>query len=165
MLNRLFQTTGAFVAVLLLAAPAQAQSYSPESLAAAKEMINTINLADQFKNVIPMLLKNLKPAIVQGRSNVDRDYDVMAPIVIEGFQARTGELIEAVAIIYSSHFSAEELRTVTAFYKTPAGQTFLQKQPDIAQQTMTAGYKFGQSVAADVQKRIIEELRKKGHAL
>jgi hypothetical protein len=33
------------------------------------------------------------------------------------------------------------------------------------QQTMTVGQKFGQSVAADMQKRMIEELRKKGHTL
>jgi hypothetical protein len=165
MLNRLFQMTGVFAAVLFLAAPAQAQSSSPDSMAAAKELIDTIDLADQFKNLMPVIMKNLKPAIVQGRSDVDRDYDVMVPILLEGFQARIGELTDAVVIIYSSIFSAEELRTVTAFYKTPAGQKFLQKQPVVVQLTMAAGQKFGQSVAADMQKRMIEELRKKGHTL
>jgi len=165
MLNRLFRMAGLFAAVLLLTAPARAQSPTPESTAAAKELINTINLADQFKNLMPMIMKNLKPAIVQGRSDVDRDYDAMVPVLLEASQARIGELIEAVAIIYSSNFSAEELRAVIAFYKTPVGQKFLQKQPFMMQQTMMVGQKFGQSVAADMQKRMIEELRKKGHAL
>ena len=89
----------------------------------------------------------------------------MTPILLEGFQARMGELSEAVAIIYSSNFSADDLRAVTAFYKTPAGRKLLEKTPVVAQQTMAAGQKFGQSVAADMQKRIIEELRKKGHTL
>jgi uncharacterized protein len=165
MSNRLFRTTILFVAVLLLAAPAQAQSSSPDSEAAAKELINTINLADQFKNLMPVIMKNLKPAIVQGRSEVDRDYDAMVPALLEASQARIGELIEAVAVIYSSNFSAEELRAVIAFYKTPAGQKFLQRQPVIVQQTMTVGQKFGQSIAADMKKQMIEELRKKGHTL
>ena len=165
MLNRLFRMAGLFAAVLLLTAPARAQSPSPESTAAAKELIDTINLPNQFKNLMPMIMKNLKPAIVQGRSEVDRDYDAMVPVLLEASQARIGELIEAVAIIYSSNFSAEELRAVIAFYKTPVGQKFLQKQPFMMQQTMTAGQKFGQSVAADMQKRMIEELRKKGHTL
>ena len=165
MLNRLFRMAGLFAAVLLLTAPARAQSPSPESTAAAKELINTINLADQFKNLMPMIMKNLKPAIVQGRSEIDRDYDAMVPILLEASQARIGELIEAVAIIYSSNFSAEELRAVIAFYKTPVGQKFLQKQPFMMQQTMTVGQKFGQSIAADMQKRMMEELRKKGHTL
>jgi uncharacterized protein len=165
MSNRLFRMVGLLATVLLLTAPARAQSPSPESTAAAKELINTINLADQFKNLMPMIMKNLKPAIVQGRSEVDRDYDAMVPVLLEASQARIGELIEAVAIIYSSNFSAEELRAVIAFYKTPVGQKFLQKQPFMMQQTMTVGQKFGQSIAADMQKRMIEELRKKGHSL
>jgi hypothetical protein len=165
MSNRLFRMAGLFAAVLLLTAPARAQSPSPESTAAAKELIDTINLANQFKNLVPVIMKNLKPAIVQGRSNVDRDYDAMMPVLLEAFQARVGELTDALAIIYSSNFSAEELHTVTAFYKTPAGQKFLQKQPLLVQQTMTAGQKFGQSIAEDMQKRMIEELRKKGHTL
>jgi hypothetical protein len=165
MANRLFRMAGLLATVLLLMAPARAQSPSPESTAAAKELIDTINLANQFKNLAPVIMKNLKPAVVQGRSDVDRDYDAMMPVVLEAFQARIGELVEALAIIYSSNFSAEELRTVTAFYKTPAGQKFLQKQPILVQQSMTAGQKFGQSVAADMQKRMIEELRKKGHTL
>jgi hypothetical protein len=165
MSNRLFRVAGLFAAVLLLTAPARAQSPSLESIAVAKELINTINLADQFKNLMPMIMKNLKPAIVQGRSEIDRDYDAMVPILLEASQARIGELIEAVAIIYSSNFSAEELRAVIAFYKTPVGQKFLQKQPFMMQQTMTVGQKFGQSIAADMQKRMMEELRKKGHTL
>lgn len=165
MSNRFCRMAGLFAAVLLLTAPARAQSPSPESTAAARELVNTINLADQFKNLMPMIMKNLKPAIVQGRSEVDRDYDAMVPVMLEASQARIGELIEAVAIVYSSNFSAEELRAVIAFYKTPVGQKFLQKQPFMMQQTMTVGQKFGQSIAADMQKRMIEELRKKGHTL
>jgi hypothetical protein len=165
MSNRLFRTAGLFAVVLLLVTPARAQSPSPDALAAAKELVTTMNLAEQFKALMPMIMKNLKPAIVQGRNDVDRDYEAMAPILLEGFQARMGELSEAVAIIYSSNFSADDLRAVSAFYKTPAGRKLLEKTPFVAQQTMAAGQKFGQSVAADMQKRIIEELRKKGHSL
>jgi hypothetical protein len=165
MLNRLFQAAGLLAAVLLFVTPAQTQSPSPDSLAAAKELVSTINLPEQFKAVLPIVMKGLKPAIVQGRSNVDRDFEAMAPILLNAFQARIGEISEAAAVIYASNFSAEELRTITAFYRTPAGQKFLQKQPIVAQQTMAAGQQFGQSIAADIQKRMIEELRKKGHTL
>jgi len=156
---------GVLIAVLLLMAPASAQSPSPDALAAAKELVSIINLPDQFKALIPLVMKSLKPAIVQGRSNADRDYEAMAPILLDAFEARTGEISEAAAVIYASNFSADELRTFIAFYKTPAGQKFLQKQPLVAQQTMAAGQQFGESVAADIKKRMIEELRKKGHTL
>jgi uncharacterized protein len=167
MSSRLSRATGLIAAlVFFFAAPvARAQSPSPEALAAAKELVSTMNLVAQFKAMMPTIMKTLKPAIVQGRSDVDRDYDAMTPILLEGFQARLGELSEAVAIIYSSNFSADDLRALTAFYKTPTGQKFLQMTPVVMQQTMAAGQKFGQSVAADMQTRMIEELRKKGHPL
>jgi hypothetical protein len=76
-----------------------------------------------------------------------------------------GELVDAVVAVYASNFSADEMRAATAFYRTPAGQKFLQKNPLVAQQTMLLGQKFGQSVGAEAQKQMIEELRKKGFTL
>jgi hypothetical protein len=107
----------------------------------------------------------MKPAIVQNLADVERDYDALMPRLMAGMEARMSELSDALVAIYSSNFSAEELRAVTAFYRTPAGQKFLLKTPLIAQQTMAVGQKFGQSVGADAQKRMIEELRNKGHTL
>jgi hypothetical protein len=110
-------------------------------------------------------MKTIKPAIVQNRPDVERDFDALMPVLLAGMQTRLGELSDAVVAVYASNFSAEELRAATAFYRTPAGQKFLQKNPLIAQQTMLLGQKFGQSVGADAQRRMIEELRNKGHTL
>jgi len=154
---------GLLVSFILFSADvAAAQTYSPESLAAAKELIETMHMNDQFRAVIPGILKNLKPIIVQGRSDVDRQYDALAPSLVDAFQARMSELSDAAAIIYARNFSTEDLLALVAFYKTPAGQRLLQKVPTITQETMTAGGKFGQSIADDVRQRMIDELRKKG---
>jgi hypothetical protein len=146
-------------------APSLAQSPTPDSQAAAKELIATMKLDEQFKALLPMILQNLKPAIVQNRPDVDKDYDAFAPALLSGFAARVTELSDAVTAIYAGNFTAEELRAATAFYRTPAGQKFLQKTPLVTQQTMAAGQKFGQSVGAEAQKRMIDELRNKGHTL
>jgi uncharacterized protein len=145
--------------------PSLAQTPTSESVAAAKELIATMKLDEQFKALMPMILNNLKPAIVQNRPDVDKDFDALAPALISGFAARMNELTDAVVAVYASNFSAEELRAATAFYRTPAGQKFLQKTPLVTQQTMAAGQKFGQSVGAEAQKRMMDELRSKGHAL
>jgi uncharacterized protein len=76
-----------------------------------------------------------------------------------------GELVDAVVAVYASNFSVDELHAATAFYRTPAGQKFLQNNPLVAQQTMLLGQKFGQSVGAEAQKQMIGELRKKGYTL
>jgi hypothetical protein len=163
MLNRLFRIAGPFLAVLLLTAPVRGQSPSPDALAAAKELLAAQDMPEQFKSLMPMLMKNLKPAMVKGRPELERDYDTIVPILLEGFQARIGELSQSIAIVYANNFSVDDLRAITAFYKSPVGRNFLQKMTAIGGQTTAIMQKFAQSVAGEMEKRINEELRKKGH--
>jgi hypothetical protein len=158
------RTIGLLSLLILFSAPlARAQvPPSPEALAAAKELVVTIHLDEQLSAVLPGIIKNLKPSIVQGRSEVDRQYDALAPFLLEGFKARMSELSDAAAIVYARNFSTEDLLALGAFYKTPLGQRLLQKLPTVTQEIMLVGGKFGRSVGEEMQKRMIEELRKKG---
>jgi hypothetical protein len=140
------------------AAPAPA----PEALAAAKELMETMRLTKQYEAILPGLLKVLKPTIVQGRPEVDRAYDALEPVLLDGFRSRLSDMTDAVATVYASNFSAEELQAMIAFYKTPVGQKMLDKLPVVTQQTLSVGSKFGQSVGQDLRSRMIEELHKKG---
>ncbi|MCG6206200.1 DUF2059 domain-containing protein [Rhodopseudomonas sp. HC1] len=157
----------AMVAWLLAAfasLPARADDQpSPEAKTLAHELVETIRLADQFKALLPAVLASLKPSIVQGRPEVARDYDAIVPVLSKGFEARLGELIDAVTLIYAKNFTPDEMRSLLAFYRTPTGTKLLDKTPSLTQQTMAAGQAFGRSVGSDLQKQIIEELRKKGH--
>jgi len=165
MRQKLIRLIGPFVVVLALVGPARAQSPGSDSEIAARELITTMKLSDQFAAMLPMVFKAIKPAIVQNRPDVDRDFDALLPVLQQKMTARVNDLMEAVVVIYSSNFSAQELRDLTAFYQTPTGQKLLQKTPAVAQQTMLAGQKFGQSAGAEAQKEMIEQLRNKGHAL
>jgi uncharacterized protein len=153
---------------LLAAAPAPAQSPAPapdDAMTAARELITTMRTVDQFKAILPAILQNLKPAIVQNRPEVARDLDAVMPLLIEGMAARVNEIVDEITALYARNFSAEELNAITAFYRGPVGQKFLSKLPAITQESMVIGQKFGQSVATEMQGRIVEELRKRGHKI
>jgi hypothetical protein len=150
-------------ATLLYGGPAAAQTPPPDALAAAKELVVTMRAADQLKNLFPIIMQQLKPAIVQGRPQVEKDYDAIMPALVEGMLARSGELIDLMADVYARNFTAAEIRQVSEFYRGPAGQKFLEKMPAITQESMSAGQKWGQTVAGEMRSRIIEELRKRGH--
>jgi hypothetical protein len=138
---------------------------SPDALAAARELVATMRGADQLKTVLPLFMQQLKPAIVQGRPEVDRDYDAMLPVMMEIINARSAALIEEIAALYARTFTGDEMRQVTAFYRTPIGQKFLDQMPALMQESMTIGNTFGQAIAAELRDRMIEELRKRGHKL
>jgi uncharacterized protein len=129
-------------------------------------MVTSIHLMDRFKALMPAIVKGLKPAIVQGRSDVDHDYDALTPVLIDGFQARFNELSDAIAILYASNFTADDLRGPLAFDQSPVGRKFLEKIPIVTQEFLVAGQRwFGRSVAAAMRQRIVEELRTKEHRL
>ncbi|MBR0871751.1 DUF2059 domain-containing protein [Bradyrhizobium tropiciagri] len=168
MRHRLLRVTGLLVVLMSLSAPlARAQTAAPapapEALAVARELVTTMHLVDQFKALMPAIMKSFKPAIVQGRNDVEHDYDALTPVLLDSFQARFSELSEAIAIVYANNFSPDDLRGLITFYKSPVGQKLLEKTPAVTQQSLLAGQKFGQSVAVELRQRIIEELRKKGH--
>jgi len=67
--------------------------------------------------------------------------------------------------MYAQNFTADELRDLTIFFRTPTGEKYVQKAPAILQQSMAIGQRFGQSIAPEMQNRIVEELRKRGHKI
>jgi uncharacterized protein len=144
-------------------AGAQSQPPSPEAMTAARELIVTMRAAEYFKTIMPALMRNLKPAIVQNRPQVERDYDALVPLLLEGMDARVNEIIDEVAALYARTFTAEELREVVAFYRGPTGQKFVQRLPLITQESMIIGQRFGQSIGTEIRDRMISELRKRGH--
>jgi hypothetical protein len=107
-------------------------------------------------------VKNLKSVIVQGRADVERQYDALAPAMVDAFRQRVSEMSEAAALIYAKNFSVDDIHTFNEFYKTPAGQRFLAKMPAVSAESLATGQKLGRSIGKEVQERMIEELRKKG---
>jgi uncharacterized protein len=148
---------------LFAAGAARSQTPSPDAMAAARELIVTMRAVDYFKTIMPAMMQTMKPAIVQNRPQVERDYDAIVPLMLESMNARLNEIIEQIAALYARNFTADELREVVAFYRGPTGQKFVQKLPAITQESMTIGQRFGQSISSDIRGRMIDELRKRGH--
>jgi uncharacterized protein len=147
--------------------PAAAQSPPPppDAIAAARELVTASRAADQLKTLLPLFMQQLKPAIVQGRAEVARDYDAITPQLIESMNARSEAFAEGVATVYARNFTADELRQLAEFYRGPIGQKFLEKMPVIAQESLAMGQKFGQEIAGELRSRMIDELRKRGHSI
>ena len=151
-------------ASLIAFSPARAQP-SSEAVAVAKELLTAIRVTDQLRSLMPQIMQQLKAAVVQGRPEVAAEYDRIVPILLARTNERSGALVEATALLYATHFTAAELREVIKFYQTPVGQKFIQKLPEITQQGLAIGNRFGQEIARELQKQMIDELRNRGHKL
>lgn len=154
----------AVAAFFFAVAPLQAQTPQPsaENLAAARELVTVMKATDQFKMLLPTIFAALKPAFVQDRPDVEKDYDAMMPIVLAGAMKRLNEFADKLAVIYANNFSLGELHDLTTFYQTPTGQKLIAQQPVIARESMAMGQEFGQTLVNDLKAEIGEELRKRG---
>ncbi len=160
---RLVNIVVALTVTLFVAAPSRAESPSPETLAAARELIATLKATDYLKALLPTIIQTLKPAVVQGRPQVEKDYDAITPMMLDVANGHLSEIIELVARVYALNFTAGELRDIQAFYQTPLGQKMRERMPAVTQESMILGQRWGQTLSAELRTRITDELRKRGH--
>jgi hypothetical protein len=137
----------------------------PDTVAAAMEVITTLRIADQLKLMLPSVLQTVKPLVVQGRPEIERDFDAVAPMVLDAMNGRLSELLGQIAGVYARNFTASEMRQLAAFYRTPAGQKFLDKSQVVSQETGAITQNIGHTLAGEAHVRVIEELRQRGQRL
>ncbi len=117
-----------------------------------------------MKMMLPMIMQGLKPMAAKD-ADTARDFDEAIPVVAGVMNSYADSFVNETAQIYARHFSIDELRQLTAFYKTPTGAKLLQKQPEITQEVISFSQKLLPGLPEDIKKSLIEELRKRGHKL
>jgi hypothetical protein len=142
-----------------------AQTPSPDTMAAARSLLTTMKLSDQYKALLPAILLTLKPALVQDRPEIERDYEAMMPTIEAAFEPYYAAIINDVAAVYANNFTARELREIEAFYRQPVGQKFLEKSQAVTQQSLQVSQDASRKAAEDLRARLTEALRQKGHKL
>jgi hypothetical protein len=162
MSRRLLTIAGA---LLFLVCGASAQAPSPEAMNAARKLVVTLKIADQYRVLLPQLLLKLRPVVAQDRPEIERDYDALTAPGSEIYAPFVTSMIDQIAALYAASFTLDELRQIEAFYAQPAGRKFLEKSDALAQASTQIGQDVSQKAADELKQRLIEALRQKGHKL
>lgn len=152
-------------ALLLFVCTASAQVPSPEAMTAARKLIVTLKIADQYRAQLPQLLLKLRPVVAQDRPEIERDYDAMTAPGSEIYTPALTSMVDQVAALYAQSFSADELRQIEAFYAGPAGRKLLEQSDALARASAQISQDVSQKAADELKQRLIEALRQKGHKL
>jgi hypothetical protein len=152
-------------ALLLLICGASAQTSSPEAMAAARKLVVTLKIADQYRALLPQLLLKLRPVVAQDRPEIERDYDALTVPGAEIYAPAVASMTDQIAALYAQSFTVDELRQIEAFYAGPAGRKYLEKSDALAQASVQISQDVSQKAADELKQRLIEALRQKGHKL
>ena len=143
----------AFLALAWPAAlPALAQTPDPDRLAAAKEMMDASRVDKQFEQVIPLLINQLKESFrllaPDKRGAIDGVFEQMQP----KFISRRRELLDEIAVLYAQKLEAAEMKAIAEFYRSPVGSKLIDAQPQIMQQSMMIGQRWGQRIGREIDE-------------
>src|ERR1700751_5288212 len=164
MAGRLLIIAGIFSGMFLaLTCGARAETPSPEALTAARSLVTTLKLSDRYKALLPAILLSLKPALVQDRPEIERDYDAMTTMIADVYTPFYNAMLDNAASIYASTFTVDEMHQIEAFYRLPAGQKFRKTQPAIVQQSTEAAQDISRKASDEIRARLTDALRQKGH--
>lgn len=123
---------------------AAASPATPATLADAEEVLKAMHFEEMFAKIMDQQKKGMGPMMQRMMAGMKVSDEEKARVVeiqkkvLDGvFDSLSGpEMKTAVAGIYSSVFTKEELVSLGAFYSTPAGQSMVAKQPQVQEKMM-----------------------------
>jgi uncharacterized protein len=144
---------------------ASAQAPSPDAMTAARSLVTTMKLPEQYKALLPGILLGLRRTLTQDRPEIESDYDSMKPMIEAAFTPYYTAMLDDVAAIYANNYTVAEMKEMEAFFRQPAGQKYLEKTAAVTQQTNQVTQDASRKAADDLRARLTEALRQKGHKL
>ena len=135
---------------------------TPERIAAARDLIKVTNTEAQLTSLIPILLGQLRQTMPSSDPKVQ---SVLNEVFAEGekqFYSRLNEVVDQIVVLYAQKFTSEEMKALADFYRSPTGQKFITAMPELTAESMKIGGAWGRRIAADVERKVREEMRKRG---
>ncbi len=153
------------VAIALSGLPARAQAPgSPEAHEAAKELaaIMSVDLIGQMTSA---MTAQIWPKL-QGELGPKVDAATLTELRQE-FEAALKEFVvdamTEAAPVYARHFSAQELRDMTAFYRSPTGAKALQMMPKVMAEFFGTIMPRTKALDNNLRMRIAAVLKRRGY--
>ncbi len=158
----------AAVAGFALCAPARAADDSAAKLKLAEEMIELAQAKQMVKQITaqmaPMqmqLIKSIKPETDLSDEELQAIFETTSAILNEEMAPAIDGLIDGMTPIYAEVYTLEELEGVVAFYKTPVGRSFLSKQSEVVEKSMTVSTQWAQETMPGVLARAMPRIEEK----
>lgn len=107
-----------------------------------KLLINTMDMVKGAKKGVEMMFEQM------GKMGIDNE---AIKAVTENINY--DELVDLYLPIYDKNFTHEEIKALIAFYNTPIGKKYIEKQPIIMEEGMKAGQAWGMKLAQKIMEK------------
>lgn len=142
---------------------APAAAFDAEALAVARELVAETTMDGMVGDIVARTWPAMEPEIRRATPDA-------SPEAMKGFRAdyvrivteRTVELVAETPAIYARHFTADELRALVAFYRSPVGRKSLAVMPAIVGDMVRITTERLPLVTAEINEAFRLKMRAKG---
>jgi hypothetical protein len=138
---------------------------SPSALQAARDLLTVKNVVQVYGGAVPGIIERAKGQLLGNNLNYQKDLNEIAVMIAQQAAGKEKEIGEQMAKIYANDFTEQEMKDLTAFYKSPLGQKVLTQEPKSIQASMTFMGQWAQSFGDSVVAQFRTEMAKRGKPL
>jgi len=162
-LSKMLGVAGLALVLAGTSLPALAQSApTPGAIAAAKELLALKNASAMYASIIPNIVQRTRDVLLQSNLNYQKDLNEVAIKVAKELAGKEKEVGEAMAKVFATDFTEQELKDLVTFYKTPLGKKLLEQEPRSIQASITAMNQWAQGFSEVVNGKFRSEMRARG---
>lgn len=142
-------------------AAAPAAPISESHLAVAREVVTGSGLARTFEGMVPQIADQIRASYSRARPEIIKDMEEALKPIIADLNKQADQMITIAARQYAARISEAELKEAATFFKSPAGQKYVNSQAQILNELFQEMQVFSQTLGNIMMDRLREELRKK----
>jgi hypothetical protein len=121
--------------------------------------------AAAYNSIVSSTIERAKAILLQTNPMLSKDLNDVAAKLRQDYSSAVEEPMAIVAKLYAAKFTEAELKTILAFYKSPAGKKVIEEEPQIFQESIRALDPWQQKMSEEILIKFRGEMRKKGHNL
>jgi hypothetical protein len=157
---------GAIVVALFgFAAAAHAQAPSAAQLKLARQVVEVSGSARAFDSVLPQLFRQIYTVYSQQNPDLSKELAGTLESLIPEFDKRKEEIVVIISRAFAEKFTEAELNDLLTFYNSPTGKKLIATNNDILRDAYTKTQEWSGKLSQELDKRLKDEMKKKGHTI
>ncbi len=131
----------------------------------ARQLIIASGISRSFQIIIPELMDQIGVTLTQARPELTPDLVTTLGALRPEFDKQADEMIDLSARIYAHLLSEQDVRTILDFFKSEAGNKYVNAQPLFLNELVAGIQAWQQKISVNMMTRVRQEMKKKGHDL
>lgn len=150
---------GGMLGAATIFAPVVAQeTHSQEHLKNVREVMKGLKVFNSFDQIIPTMAEQARALFVRNNPALAAEIEEATTNAALALVERRSELDNKVVNIWAERFSEDDIRTISEFFNSDAGQRFASESGPLLQESAIAAKEWGDRLSVEIVNLVRKDL-------